>query len=83
MMPESGLRAPARMFVAVRAMVPVAPDGQIKKSCLALFEKIFRFRRRANQFYQLAPSFPGKRGVSRSSRTREGMRWTRQRRRAG
>jgi hypothetical protein len=27
--------------------------------------KIFRFRRRANQFYQLAPSFPGKRGGSR------------------
>ena len=43
-------------------------------------ERIFRFRRRANQFYQLAPSFPGKRGVSRSSRTRDGMRWTRQRR---
>ena len=43
-------------------------------------QKIFRFRRRANQFYQLAPSFPGKRGVSRSSRTRERMRWTRQRR---
>ena len=30
--------------------------------------KISRFRRRANQRYQLAPSFPGKRGVSRSSR---------------
>jgi hypothetical protein len=50
--------------------------------CPALFQKIFRFRRRANQFYQLAPSHPGKRGVSRSSRTREGMRWTQQRRRA-
>ena len=52
------------------------------KTCPALSQKIFRFRRRANQFYQLAPSFPGKRGVSRSSRTRDGMRWTRQRRRA-
>jgi hypothetical protein len=41
----------------------------------------FRLTCRANQRYQLAPSFPGKRGVSRSSRTREGMRWTRQRRR--
>ena len=48
----------------------------------SLLAKIFRFRRRANQFYQLAPSQPGKRGVSRSSRTRDGMRWTRQRRRA-
>ena len=48
----------------------------------SLLAKIFRFRRRANQFYQLAPSFPGKRGASRSSRTRDGMRWTRQRRRA-
>ena len=52
------------------------------KTCPALSAKIFRFRRRANQFYQLAPSFPGKRGASRSSRTRDGMRWTRQRRRA-
>jgi hypothetical protein len=43
----------------------------------------FRLTCRANQRYQFAPSFPGKRGVSRSSRTREGMRWTRQRRRAG
>ena len=50
--------------------------------CPALPQKIFRFRRRANQFYQLAPSFPGKRGASRSSRTRDGMRWTRQRWRA-
>ena len=51
---------------------PVQPPSQ----------KIFHFRRRANQFYQLAPSFPGKRGASRSSRTRDGMRWTRQRWRA-
>ena len=33
------------------------------KTCPALVQKIFRFRRRANQFYQLAPSIPGKRGV--------------------
>src|SRR6476620_12373513 len=44
--------------------------------------KIFRFLCRANQFYQFAPSFPGKRGASRSSRTRDGRRWTRQRWRA-
>ena len=59
----------------------IDPIGQISKSCPALSVKIFRFRRRANQFYQLAPSHPGKRGGSRSSRTRDGMRWTRQRRR--
>jgi hypothetical protein len=41
------------------------PDGQITKTCPALNRKIFRFLRRANQFYQLAPSFPGKRGGSR------------------
>jgi hypothetical protein len=57
------------------------PTGKSLKTCPAPLRKIFRFRRRANQRYQLAPSFPGKRGVSRSSRTREGMRWTRQRRR--
>ena len=48
----------------------------------SLLAKIFRFLRRANQFYQLAPSLSRKRGVSRSSRTRDGMRWTRERRRA-
>jgi hypothetical protein len=58
------------------------PVGQISNFCQALLKKIFRFPRRANQRYQLAPSFPGKRGVSRSSRTRDGMWWTRQRRRA-
>jgi hypothetical protein len=58
------------------------PSGKSPKTCPAPLRKIFRFPRRANQRYQLAPSFPGKRGVSRSSRTREGMRWTRQRRRA-
>jgi hypothetical protein len=58
------------------------PSGKSPKTCPAPLRKIFRFPRRANQRYQLAPSFPGKRGVSRSSRTREGMWWTRQRRRA-
>ena len=33
------------------------------KTCPAPIQKIFRFLRRANQFYQLAPFFPGKRGV--------------------
>jgi hypothetical protein len=37
----------------------------VAKTCPALSQKIIRFRCRANQFYQLAPSFPGKRGGSR------------------
>ena len=41
-----------------------APDGQITKSCQALIWKIFRFRRRANHRYKLAPSRPEKRDVS-------------------
>src|SRR5260370_28481242 len=53
------------------------PTGKSVKTCPARCEKIFRSTRRANQRYQLAPSFPGTRGVSRSSRTRDGMRWTR------
>ena len=60
-----------------------ANQSSRQKAVQTLLQKIFRFRRRANQFYQLAPSFPGKRGASRSSRTRDGMRWTRQRWRAG
>ena len=32
------------------------PDGQITKTCPARQQKIFRFPRRANQRYQLAPS---------------------------
>ena len=70
--PRTTLRAGGKLLSTVNAICPVQPS----------FQKIIRFRRRANQFYQLAPSFPCKRGVSRSSRTREGMRWTRQRRRA-
>ena len=41
--------------------------------------KIFRFPRRANHFYQLAPSHPRTGADRESSRTRGGMRWTRQR----
>src|ERR1700724_1793573 len=47
--------------------------------CRVPFQKIFRFTRRANHLYKFAPSRPTLRGVSRSSRTRDGMRWTRQR----
>jgi hypothetical protein len=41
--------------------------------------KIFRFPRRANQLYQLAPSHLTRGADRESSRTRGGMRWTRQR----
>ena len=61
---------------------PTGKSVAATKTRPAPFQKIFRFLCRANQFYQLAPSFPGKRGASRSSRTRDGMRWTRQRWRA-
>jgi hypothetical protein len=37
-----------------------APDGQITKSCQVLRRKIFRFRRRANHRYKLAPSRPAR-----------------------
>jgi hypothetical protein len=44
---------------------PTGKSVVATKTCPALPKKIYRFRRRANQFYQLAPSFPGKRGGSR------------------
>jgi hypothetical protein len=77
-----------RFNTALLAKAPHAPAEKIRPQhqrdlpCPSPSQKIFRFRRRANQFYQLGPSFPGKRGASRSSRTRDGMRWTRQRWRA-
>src|SRR6266404_5949350 len=57
-----------------------APDGQItsdfQKSCQAPFAKIFLFSPDPNQFTD-SPRLVPHRGVSRSSRTRGGMRWTR------
>ena len=73
-----------RFNTAPLAKAPHAPAEKIRPQdqrdlpCPSPSQKTFRFRCRANQFYQLAPSFPGKRGASRSSRTRDGMRWTRQ-----
>jgi hypothetical protein len=58
------------------------PTGKSAKTCPAPFRKIFRFACRANQSYQLAPSHPPRGADRESSRTRDGMRWTRQRRRA-
>jgi hypothetical protein len=52
-----------------------APKGKIllwdqfDSTCPALPAKRFRYARRANHLYTLAPSRPDKRGVSRSSRT--------------
>ena len=73
-----GARAP----LPTLRLHPTGKSVVATKTCLPPSQKIFHFRRRANQFYQLAPSFPDKRGASRSSRTRDGMRWTRQRWRA-
>jgi hypothetical protein len=54
-------------------------DGQISKTCPALGAKIFRFRRRANQWFVSARLT--RQGALRTSRTRGGMRWTRKLRR--
>src|SRR6266850_1346374 len=50
-------------------------------ACLALFQKILRFRRRANHLYKLAPSRPAE-GRFAIVTNVGGMRWTRQRWRA-
>jgi hypothetical protein len=53
--------------------------GKSLKTCPVSSRKIFRFRRRANQRYQLAPSRPA-RGALRGRHERwTGTRWTRQR----
>ena len=54
------------------------PDGQITKTCPSLFRKIFRLTRRANQHYEVRPSHPMRGADRESSRTRGGMRWTRE-----
>ena len=62
-----------RQFREIRRF---CPTGKSVKSCLVPFEKIFLFFRTANQLSNF--SRPTRdRGVSRSSRTRDGMRWTR------
>jgi hypothetical protein len=55
-------------------------SGKSLKICPALPRKIFRFPRRANQRYQLAPSRSEQRGVGHRRERWDGMRWTRQRR---
>jgi hypothetical protein len=56
------------------------PSGKSLKICPALPRKIFRFPRRANHLYKLAPSRSEKRGVGHRHERWDGMRWTRQRR---
>jgi hypothetical protein len=81
--PDDRLRVPTIASRALdgghgaRAPLPTLrlhPTGKsvfTTKTCPALFQKIFRFRRRANQFYQLAPSHPTKGRIA--SRHERGM----------
>jgi hypothetical protein len=55
----------ARDDRSTKTNYPTGKSVVATKTCLPPLQKIFRFRRRANQFYQLAPSQPGKRGGSR------------------
>jgi hypothetical protein len=57
-----------------------APDGQISKNLSSPFRKNISVFPKLKSGYMICHPVP-QRGVSRSSRTREGMRWTRQRRR--
>jgi hypothetical protein len=57
--------AMTKMFGVARQIDPTGKSFVATKTCLVPVDKIFRLTRRANQRYQLAPSFPGKRGGSR------------------
>ncbi len=63
-----------------RGIGPSGKSGNLRfdviRVCLVLLKKIFRFFRIKIR-RMVRSSHPGKRGVSRSSRTRGGMRWTR------
>ncbi len=63
----------------VRADGITCLTGKSANCCPAPFAKIFPFPPDPNQIY-IDHVPPPQRGVSRSSRTRGGMRWTRQRR---
>jgi hypothetical protein len=68
-----------------RAFCPpyqVTRPGKSPKTCPAPFRKIFRFLCRANSSTSSPRPFPARGADRESSRTRDGMRWTRQRRRA-
>jgi len=76
--------APERLNLSLIRLENVdCPTGKSEprvrtRRCPAPSRKIFRLTRRANQRYRLRRP-ARERGVSRSSRTRVGMRWTRQR----
>jgi hypothetical protein len=57
------------------------PDGQITKNLSSPSRKNIPLNVSGKSVLSTCLSRPGKRGVSRSSRTRDGMRWTRERRR--
>jgi hypothetical protein len=52
-----------------RGVIDLPRTGCLPNHCPVLPQKIFRFARRANHLYKLAPSRTRQRGVSRSSRT--------------
>jgi hypothetical protein len=76
------LRSRPSSFAPPISQARFAPDGQITQNLSSPFEKNISLPPSGKSALPARPSFPGKRGVSRSSRTRERMRWTRQRRRA-
>jgi hypothetical protein len=76
------LRSRPNSFAPPISQARFAPDGQITQNLSSPFEKNISLPPSGKSALPARPSFPGKRGVSRSSRTRERMRWTRQRRRA-
>ena len=68
------------MASAVGRNARSVPDGKsrhsLDSSSPVPLQKINQFSLRPNHFYKSGPLVP-QRGVSRSSRTRSGMRWTR------
>src|SRR5207249_9632476 len=71
--------APAASYKSCKYFDPTGKSVGVVKSCLAPLEKIFCFRFDPNQFTD-SPCPVSTRGADRaSSRTRGGMRWTRER----
>src|SRR5579863_4879791 len=60
----------------------IVPD-QADATCPVLLKKIFRFRRRANHLYKLAPSCPERGALRNVINVGCGMRWTLWRRKTG
>src|SRR3954451_21256660 len=79
---SSASASPRRIGVALRvfAQINFAERFQRDLACPGLPLEINLFPRQANHHYQLAPSQPETGADRESSRTRDGMWWTRQRR---